>query len=106
MDFYIVVKISRRLWFKPTVIHTICVLYTPTLLLCLSACISLRLSFPFIACRNRWTMDRLRSMPRLSLKIRGHPVMTSTRKGRVRLRWTHVDGGRGVQPHVDVHTEN
>ena len=23
----------------------------------------------------------------------------------VRLRWTHVDGG-GVQPHVDVHTEN
>ena len=24
----------------------------------------------------------------------------------VRLRWTHVDGGRGVQPHVDVHTEN
>jgi len=24
----------------------------------------------------------------------------------VRLRWTHVDGGEGVQPHVDVHTEN
>ena len=25
----------------------------------------------------------------------------------VRLRWTHVDGGReGVKPHVDVHTEN
>ena len=25
----------------------------------------------------------------------------------VRLIWTHVDGGEGVdQPHVDVHTEN
>ena len=24
----------------------------------------------------------------------------------VRLRWTHVDGGEGVKPHVDVHTEN
>jgi len=24
----------------------------------------------------------------------------------VRLRWAHVDGGRGVKPHVDVHTEN
>jgi len=30
--------------------------------------------------------------------IRGHPFMTSTRKGEgVRLWWTHVDGGRGVQ---------
>src|SRR6218665_1677254 len=35
--------------------------------------------------------------------LRGHPFMTSTGRG-VRLRWTHVDGG--VQPHVDVHTEN
>ena len=36
---------------------------------------------------------------------RDHPFMTSTRSGEgVRLRWTHVDGG--VQPHVDVHTEN
>src|SRR6218665_861279 len=49
-------------------------LYTPTLLLCLSACISLRLSFPFISCRNRWTMDRLRSMPRLSLKMSGRSL--------------------------------
>jgi len=24
----------------------------------------------------------------------------------VRLKWTYVDGGRGVRPHVDVHTEN
>src|SRR6218665_373469 len=59
---------------KPTVIHTICILYTPTLLLCLSACISLCLSFPFIACRNRWTMDRLRSMPRLFLKMSGRSL--------------------------------
>src|SRR6218665_2146120 len=35
----------------------------------------------------------------------GHPFMTSTRRG-VGLRWTHVDRERGVQPHVDVHTEN
>ena|SRR6218665_2438322 len=29
----------------------------------------------------------------------GHPFMTSTRRGRgVRLRWTHVDGGRGSSP--------
>ena len=28
--------------------------------------------------------------------IRGHPFMTSTRRGEgVRLRWTHVDGARG-----------
>ena len=41
------------------------------------------------------------------LLLRGHPFMTSTWRGEgVRLRWTHVDGGRGVQPHVDVHTEN
>src|SRR6218665_2696285 len=37
-----------------------CLLYTPTLLLCLSVCISLSLSpslsLPFIACGNRWTM--------------------------------------------------
>src|SRR6218665_1336353 len=59
---------------KPTVIHTICLLYTPTLLLCLSACISLRLSFPFIACRNRWTMGRLRSRRRLSLKMSGRSL--------------------------------
>ena len=39
--------------------------------------------------------------------FRGHPFMTSTRRGEgVRLRWTHVDRGRGVKPHVDVHTEN
>jgi len=24
----------------------------------------------------------------------------------VRLRWTQVDGGRVVKPHVDVHAEN
>jgi len=37
---------------------------------------------------------------------RGHPFMTSTRRGG-RFRWTHVDGwGRGIKPHVDVHTEN
>ena len=39
-------------------------------------------------------------------RIRGHPFMTSTRGERFRLRWTHVDGGREVKPHVDVHTEN
>ena len=33
--------------------------------------------------------------------------MTSTRReSGVGLRWMHVDRGRGVQPHVDVHTEN
>src|SRR6218665_238751 len=30
---------------------------------------------------------------------RGHPFMTSTRRGRgVRLGWTHVDGGGGPAP--------
>src|SRR6218665_549220 len=29
---------------------------------------------------------------------RGHPFMTSTRRGGVRLRWTHVDGGRDPAP--------
>src|SRR6218665_728997 len=39
------------------------------------------------------------------LHVRGHPFMTST--GGVRLRWTPPDGGeRGVNRHVDVHTEN
>jgi len=33
-------------------------------------------------------------------RIRGHPFMTSTRKGGVRLRW-----GEGKR-HVNVHTEN
>jgi len=39
---------------------------------------------------------------------RGHPFMTSTRRGReVRLKWTHVDWREGgIKPHVDVHTEN
>ena len=38
--------------------------------------------------------------------IRGHPFMTSTRRGEgVRLRWTQVDRG-GVKPHMDVHAEN
>ena len=32
--------------------------------------------------------------------LRGHPFMTSGSDGRM---WT---GGRGVQPHVDVHTES
>ena len=32
----------------------------------------------------------------------GHPFMTSTWRGEgVRLRWTHVDEGRGVKPHED-----
>src|SRR6218665_1446471 len=36
--------------------------------------------------------------------IGGHPFMTSTWRGKgVRLRWTHVDGGVGGPPHVDVH---
>ena len=31
--------------------------------------------------------------------VRGHPFMTSTRRGEgVRLRWTHVNGGRGSSP--------
>src|SRR6218665_2776028 len=33
--------------------------------------ISLRLSLPFIACGNGWTIDRLRSVHRLSLKMSG-----------------------------------
>ena len=33
-----------------------------------------------------------------------YDVHTEGEEGR--LRWTHVDGERGVQPHVDVHTEN
>src|SRR6218665_769720 len=37
--------------------------------------------------------------------LRGHSFMTSTRRG-FRLRWTHVDGGQGVKPHVEVHREN
>jgi len=36
---------------------------------------------------------------------RGHPLYDVRTEG-VRLRWTDVDGGRGVKPHVDVHTEN
>jgi len=40
-------------------------------------------------------------------EIWGHPFMTSTQRGEgVRLGWTHVDGGGGSSPHVDVHTEN
>ena len=32
-------------------------------------------------------------------RIRGHPFMTSTRRGEgVRLRWTHVDGEGGPAP--------
>ena len=31
--------------------------------------------------------------------VRGHPFMTSTRRGEgVRLRWTHVDGGESPGP--------
>jgi len=39
------------------------------------------------------------------LHIRGHPFMTSTRRGQGQA---HVDacGRGGVKPHVDVHTEN
>jgi len=33
--------------------------------------------------------------------------LKSTRRGSgVRLRWTHVDGVRGVKPRVDVHIEH
>ena len=38
--------------------------------------------------------------------VGGHPFMSPHGGEGVRLRWTHVDGGRVVQPHVDVHTEN
>ena len=34
--------------------------------------------------------------------IRGHPFMTSTRRG-VRLRWTHMDGGRESSPCGRLH---
>src|SRR6218665_2613203 len=35
----------------------------------------------------------------LKITIRGLPFMTSTRRGEgIRLRWTHVDGGRGFSP--------
>ena len=49
------------------------------------------------------------------LKMRMYQLENTYRKGPsiydvhtegVRLRWTHVDGGEGVQPHVDVHIEN
>jgi len=30
--------------------------------------------------------------------MRGHTFMTSTRRGGVRLRWTHADKGRGSAP--------
>ena len=51
---------------------------------------------PFIYVRVTYLRVRL---------IRGHPFMTSTRRGEgVRLKWTQAYGG--VQPHVDVHTEN
>src|SRR6218665_1829823 len=36
---------------------------------------------------------------RVAGKVRGHPFMTSTRRGEgVRFRWTHVDGGGGSIP--------
>src|SRR6218665_1887647 len=44
--------------------------------------------------------------------FRGHPFMTSTRRGEgVRLRWTHVDGGRGGpapcgRPHIKLKLES
>ena len=45
-----------------------------------------------------WLLWALRSFQRFTLHyIRGHPFMTSTRRG-VRLRWTHVDGGEGSSP--------
>src|SRR6218665_1065188 len=35
----------------------------------------------------------------VGLLLRGHPYMTSTRRGEgVRLKWKHVDGGRGQNP--------
>jgi len=35
--------------------------------------------------------------------LNGRPLMTSTRQGKgVRLRWTHVHGGKG-HFHVDIH---
>ena len=40
------------------------------------------------------------------LQERGHPFMTSARRGGgVGLRWTHVNE-EGGQLHVDVHTEH
>src|SRR6218665_1297702 len=36
--------------------------------------------------------------------LRGHPFMTSKRRGEeVRLRWTHVDGGGGPAPCGRLH---
>jgi len=39
-------------------------------------------------------IDRI---PGCKFPIRGHPFMTSIRRG-VRLRWTHVNGGGGQAP--------
>src|SRR6218665_2589366 len=43
--------------------------------------------------------QRNTDIPLLFIRLRGHPFMTSTRRGEgVGLRWTHVDGGRGPAP--------
>jgi len=38
--------------------------------------------------------------------VRGHPFMTSTRRGEGQAQVDACGRGKGVQPHVDVHTEN
>jgi len=61
----------------------------------------------FLFCESIFHLAFSLSSASISHPLRGHPFMTSTRRGQgVRLRWTHVDGGRGVQLHVDIHTEN
>ena len=52
---------------------------------------------------NRWKTVSI--VQKHSLK--GPSIYDVHKEGEgVRLRWTHVDGVRGVKPHVDVHTEN
>jgi len=39
------------------------------------------------------------------LQVRGHPFMMSTRRGDVRLRWMHANGGRGSAPCGHSHSK-
>ena len=52
-------------------------------------------------------MGRMKTFfhPRTGAAARGTSIYDVHTEG-VGLRWTHVDKGEEVQPHVDVHTEN
>src|SRR6218665_1901472 len=57
---------------------------------------SLSVSLPFIACGNRWTMDRLRSVRRLSLKMSGRNL--GSRLGGYVTFWRRRFGATGLAP--------